>query len=69
MVKRNDPDELLTTSKVAEIIGVSRQYVTQLCQRGQLACTKIGRDFLVRRADAEAFRPAPKGRPPKKPRA
>lgn len=69
MGKRSDPDDLLTTSKVAEILGVSRQYVTQLCQRRQLPSTKIGRDFLVRRRDAEAFTPAPKGRPPKNPRA
>ena len=61
--KRNDPKTaLLTTSQVAEILGISARMVRGLVARGNLSCKKfnnknIGRWFYDR-AEVEAYREA-----------
>jgi site-specific DNA-methyltransferase (cytosine-N4-specific) len=59
---------LITTKKVAELLGISTVRVRQLISTGQLKSEKAGRDHLlddaaVARFDKEARRP--RGRPPK----
>ena len=51
-----DPDELLTTGEAAALLNSSRQHVVDLCDRGELPFTTIGRHRRVRRGDVEALR-------------
>ena len=52
----------LGISQAAEIIGLSPSMLKIYCRRGELG-RKIGRDWLITRAEAVAFR-----RRPRKPR-
>lgn len=45
-------DDWLSTGDVAQMLGVSRQHVVDLCDRGELACTKVGTHRRIRRTDA-----------------
>ncbi|MQA28052.1 MAG: helix-turn-helix domain-containing protein [Micromonosporaceae bacterium] len=45
--------DLLTTGKVAELLGVSRQHVVDLCERGLLPYVKVGSHRRVRREDLD----------------
>jgi excisionase family DNA binding protein len=49
------PDHLLTTGEVAELIGSSRQHVVDLCERGALSCESVGTHRRIRASDALAF--------------
>ncbi len=50
-------EDLLTTGEAAKILGVSRQHVVDLCDRGLLSFTFAGsRHRRIRRGDVEAFR-------------
>lgn len=50
-------DELLTTGEAAKILGVSRQHIVDLCDRGLLPFTYAGtKHRRIRRSDLEAFR-------------
>jgi excisionase family DNA binding protein len=51
----------------ANEIGVSRQTLWRYVNAGRLPAEKIGRDFVIRREDLEAFKAArkPAGRPRK----
>lgn len=51
-----DPDELLTTGEAAALLGATRQHVVDLCVRGDLPYTLVGRHRRVRRGDIEAIR-------------
>lgn len=42
----------LTTGQTAALLGVSRQHVVDLCDRGQLPCSKTGSHRRIRRSDA-----------------
>ena len=55
----------LTTTKCAELMGVSDSWVRYLIIRKQLPATKIGRDWIVKEQDLEKFREIPRkvGRP------
>jgi len=43
----------LSTGEVASIMGVSRQHVVDLCDSGQLPCTRIGTHRRIRRTDVD----------------
>lgn len=45
---------LLTTGEAAALLRVSRQHVVDLCDRGILACVKIGAHRRICQADVEA---------------
>ena len=44
-------EDLLTTTQVAEVLGLSRFAVFQRIKRGSLLAKKIGRNYLVRYGD------------------
>jgi excisionase family DNA binding protein len=50
----------ITTSVAAQLIGCSEGRVRQLLRAGLLRGARIGRDWLVDRADAERVRDEPK---------
>lgn len=52
----HDSDEQLTTGEAAALLNCSRQHVVDLCDRGQLPFTTVGRHRRVRRGDVEAIR-------------
>jgi excisionase family DNA binding protein len=50
-----DPEALLTTGEVAQLLGSSRQHVVDLCERGTLACESVGTHRRIRAVDAYAL--------------
>ena len=48
-------DDLLTTGEAATLLGVSRQHVVDLCDRGDLACVTSGTHRRISRAEVETF--------------
>ncbi len=46
-------EELLSTGEAAELLGVSRQHVVDLCDAGKLPSTWSGKHRRVRRSDVE----------------
>ena len=48
--------ELITTGEAARVLGVSRQHVVDLCDRGQLGCERTPVHRRLRRDDVEALR-------------
>jgi excisionase family DNA binding protein len=51
----------MTTTEVAERLGVTTTRVRQLCLEKRLPCIKAGRDWLIRVEDLEAFLRLPPG--------
>ncbi|ADG73703.1 DNA binding domain protein, excisionase family [Cellulomonas flavigena DSM 20109] len=51
-----DADELLTTGEVARLLGVSRQHVVNLTERGDLPFETTGTHRRVRRSDVDHLR-------------
>lgn len=53
---RQPPDDWLTTTQAAEIIGVSERRVRQLCQAGRLVSQQPGGQvWLILRSDVDAY--------------
>lgn len=46
-------DDWLTTGETATLLGVSRQHVVDLCERGELRCTRTGTHRRIRRSDLD----------------
>ena len=58
--------KLLTTSEVAERLGVTRWRVNQIIQSGKLKAAKFGQIYLINEDDLKEVLERPKvGRPPK----
>ncbi len=64
-------EDLIETGEAARILGKSKNWVTQLVRRGELAGeqrTVRGLPmWLLKRSDVEAFKEATKGRPKRGP--
>lgn len=58
--------ELLGTSQVAEILGVSKRRVLALIEAGRLKATRAGSQWVVLRKDLAPIMVRKKGRPAKK---
>lgn len=56
LVDQSESRDLLTTGEVAELLGVSRQHVVDLCKRGDLPFVYVGSHRKIARADAELAR-------------
>lgn len=52
----SDPEELLSTGEAAKLLSSSRQHVVDLCERGDLPYTTVGKHRRVRRGDIDALR-------------
>lgn len=50
-----DNQERITTTEAAAILGCSRQQVVNLCDRGELPSTLVGRHRRLRRGDVERY--------------
>jgi len=48
-------DTLMKTGAVAEALGVSRQHVVDLCERGDLPSIRVGAHRRIRRSDVDAL--------------
>jgi excisionase family DNA binding protein len=48
-------DPLLRTGDAAALLGVSRQHVVNLCDRGELPCESVGTHRRLRRSDVLAY--------------
>ncbi len=57
--------ELLTTSEVAEKLGVTRWRVSQLIKDGRLKAEKYGQIYLIKEEDIEIVKERKTGRPKK----
>jgi excisionase family DNA binding protein len=53
MMNRRSPQEVLTTGRVAELLGSSRQHVVDMCTRGELAYVWVGKHRRVPRAEVD----------------
>ncbi len=51
-----DPPELLKTGDVARMLGVSRQHVVDLCDRGEIQCVRVGNHRRVPRSQVDKFK-------------
>lgn len=51
-----ESEELLTTGEAAQLLGVSRQHIVDLCRAGDLPYTLVGTHRRVRRRDVELLR-------------
>lgn len=47
--------EWLTTKQGAELIGYNAEYIRKLAQSGRIPAQKLGRDWLMKRADLLAY--------------
>lgn len=51
-----DPDQQLSTGEAAKLLNSSRQHVVDLCEKGLLTFTTVGKHRRVRRGDIDALR-------------
>jgi excisionase family DNA binding protein len=58
-------EKMLTTSEVAERLGVSLRRVRQLIEKGRLPSQQFGRDHLIKEANLKMVEDRKPGRPPK----
>jgi len=58
-----DAGEWITKAEAARVRGVTRQAIAKLVSKGKLTTLEIAGHTLVKRADVEAYRPEPGGRP------
>ena len=58
--------DLITAAQAANILGLSKERVSQLCKQGRISAVKPGRDWVMSRQTVEAFGKIerPEGRPP-----
>lgn len=63
--KRSPIDRVMTAQEVADLHGVTRRRVVQLCEAGVLRARLAAGAWIIDRTSAEAWTPPPKGRPPK----
>lgn len=65
-MRRMADEEMLTTSKAAQKLGVSLRAVQKMIEQNRLAAKKFGRDYLIRSEDLNHIeRRSNAGRPPK----
>ncbi len=58
-------EELLSTTEVAERLGITSIRIRAMIRDGKLPAQKIGRDFVIKGADLELVKDRKPGRPAK----
>ena len=58
-----DAGEWITKAEAARVRGVTRQAIAKLVGKGKLATLELAGHTLVKRAEVEAYKPEPGGRP------
>ena len=56
MPKQKPTKELHNVKEAADVLGVSEARVKVFCKDGRLPAFKVGRAWIIRAADLEAFR-------------
>lgn len=56
LLNDSESEELLTTGEAALLLGVSRQHVVDLCDRGDIPFVTMGTHRRLRRVDVERYR-------------
>jgi len=57
--------DVLTTTQAAKELGISRVRIVAMIGAGRLKAEKMGRDWMIRRADLAPVRKRKPGRPKK----
>lgn len=57
-----DLSQYITTKEAAEMMGLHRRYVRTLVLQGRVTSVKFGKNYLISRASAQAFKRDPLGR-------
>jgi excisionase family DNA binding protein len=65
--KPKSPDDLLSTPEAGAELGIGVARVNVLIQEGRLPATKIGKVWIIRRADLDLVRDRKPGPRPKNP--
>lgn len=52
-----EEEELLSTTECAELKGVKRQTVIAAIERGALKARRIGKSYVIKRQDCDAYEP------------
>lgn len=65
--KKTSPEDFLSTAEVAAELGLGPARVNVLLNTGRLPAMRVGKVWIVRRADLEAVRVRKNGRPRKNP--
>lgn len=60
------PQDLLSVVEAAALLGVTDARIRQYISEGRLQAQKVGHAYVLRRGDAEKFKPQKHGRPPAK---
>lgn len=58
-----DASEWITKAEAARVRGVTRQAIAKLVSKGKLTTLEIAGQKLLKRAEVEAYKPEPGGRP------
>lgn len=57
------PDDLLSASQAADLMGLSLREVQRLCKEGILSALNVGGRYVIKVRDAESYTPRPAHRP------
>jgi len=63
-----DTKNLLTSTEVAEMLGISKDSVKKYCQNGAIEALKLGRSWFIEKSEAKRYQKenlGRQGRPPK----
>lgn len=60
---KQSPDDLLSTAEAAAELGIKQPRLNVLLNAGRLPARRIGKVWIIRRADLDLVRDRPPGRP------
>src|SRR5688500_10694486 len=67
MGKASKADDLISVVDASRILNISRVSVGNNIRTGRLPARRVGRSYVLKRSDVEAFEPPSPGRPRKRP--
>jgi excisionase family DNA binding protein len=63
-MSEQNPEEWITSVQAAEEKGISRQAIAKAIRNGRLPAQRLGRYYMIRRSDLDAWTPSPRGPKP-----